>query len=121
MNEHHAQRLTVAWFRATYPDLEPLLFAIPNGGARHPATARRLNEEGVRAGVPDLLLALPRGPWHGLWLELKAAQRGTVRPAQKAMHAALRGQSYRVEVPRGYEAAKAAITAYLETGDLNHA
>lgn len=113
MTEHNLQRLLVAWFRATYPDLATLFFAIPNGGWRNPITAKRLKDEGAVAGVPDLLLAIPRGPWHGCWIELKTLRNGTVRPAQKAMHDALRGQGYRVEVARGYEAGKAVLLEYL--------
>ena len=49
------------------------LFAVPNGGARHPAVAAKLKAEGVRRGVPDLFLPLPiPGRYAGLWIEMKA-------------------------------------------------
>ena len=47
------------------PELR-LLFAVPNGGHRHRAVAARLKDEGVKAGVPDLFLPVPRGAFHGL-------------------------------------------------------
>lgn len=47
------------------------LFAIPNGGARHVATAVKLKREGVRKGVADLHLLAARKGYHGLFLELK--------------------------------------------------
>jgi len=50
-----------------------LIFAIPNGGHRHPAVAAKLKAEGVRAGVPDLLLPVARQGYHGLFLELKVS------------------------------------------------
>jgi hypothetical protein len=114
MNEHNHQKLVVLWFRATYPDLAAVFFAIPNGGRRDPATAKRLQEEGVLAGVPDLLLAVPRGPLAGLFLEMKAVLGGRLSQPQKAAHAALTAQGYAVAVAHGYEAAKAAIVDYLE-------
>lgn len=38
----------------------PLLFAIPDGGRRDAVTGAHLKAEGVRAGVPDMFLAVPR-------------------------------------------------------------
>lgn len=52
------------------PELR-LLFHIPNGGSRGKAEAARFKMEGVKPGVPDLFLPVPRGPWHGLFIELK--------------------------------------------------
>ena len=42
-----------------YPDLE-LLYHVPNGGSRNKAEASKLKRMGVRAGVPDLVLPVPR-------------------------------------------------------------
>ena len=52
--EHEEQREVVRWFRQTYKGVR--IFAIPNGGARSPATAGRLKAEGVSSGVPDLFV-----------------------------------------------------------------
>lgn len=32
--EHELQVASVRWFRLQYPEYAPLLFAVPNGGAR---------------------------------------------------------------------------------------
>ncbi len=112
MTEHDHQRLTVAWFRDRYPHLDGVFFAIPNGGWRDKVTAARLKAEGVVPGVPDLFLAVPRDGKAGLWLEMKTLT-GSARKAQKKMIAALAEQGYATEVARGYEAAKAALIAYL--------
>ncbi len=114
MTEHDHQRLTVAWFRDRYPHLAGVFFAIPNGGKRDPVTAARLKAEGVLPGVPDLFLAAPIGGKAGLWIEMKPLLKGSASKAQKAMHADLAAQGYAVTVAHGYEAAKAAITNYLE-------
>lgn len=47
------------------------LYAIPNGGHRHPAVGGKLKREGVKAGMPDLHLPVPRGAWASLYLEVK--------------------------------------------------
>lgn len=117
MNEHNAQRLLVAWFRDRYPHLAAVFFAIPNGGARDPATGRKLKEEGALKGIPDLMLAVPRNGKAGLFLELKTLT-GSVRSKQRTTHEALREQGYAVEVARGYEAAKTAVLTYLESPAL---
>jgi len=112
--EHQEQVSLFRWAdfaRARYPELA-LLFAIPNGGHRHKAVAKRMKAEGVRAGVPDLCLPIPRGPWHGLFIEMKTAA-GRPSQAQNVWLTALRAQGYRAEVCRGWHAARAVIEAYL--------
>ena len=51
--------------------LRPGLYylAVPNGGARHIAVARKLKAEGVKAGVADIQILLEDG--RSAWLELK--------------------------------------------------
>lgn len=72
--EHEIQKNCVRWFRLQYRQYEKLLFAIPNGGARSKATAAQLKAEGVVAGVADLCLAMGRGGYGALYIEMK--QRG---------------------------------------------
>ena len=35
LTESQIQKECVAWFRRTYPNIEQLFFAVPNGGARN--------------------------------------------------------------------------------------
>ena len=72
--EHEIQKNCVRWFRLQYRQYEKMLFAIPNGGARSKATAGKLKAEGVVAGVADLCLAIGRGGYGALYIEMK--QRG---------------------------------------------
>ena len=57
--------------------------AIPNGGGRSKAEGGRLKAEGVRKGVPDIFCAMPQGPFHGLYIEMKSRD-GRVSDEQDA-------------------------------------
>ena len=54
-----------------YPELR-MLHHVPNGGYRNQIEARNLKLQGVKAGVPDLVLPVARGGYFGLYIELKA-------------------------------------------------
>ena len=97
--EHEEQRELVRWFRQTWPGVR--IFAIPNGGARSPATAGRLKAEGVSTGVPDLFV-----PAWLLWIEMKREKGGSVSPEQQSWHDYLRNLGHHVIVGRGQEDAK---------------
>jgi rhodanese-related sulfurtransferase len=113
--EHVEQSLLVQWAeiaaRRQHPDLR-WLYAVPNGGARSKATAGKLKAEGVKRGVPDLCLPVPRGRYHGLYLEMKV---GANKPTseQVVWHSALRERGYAVYVCYSFEAAQRAILDYL--------
>ena len=113
--EHQEQVALMRWWslaHSRYHVPEKLLFAVPNGGRRDAVTGARLKAEGVRAGVPDLFLAVPVGPYGGLWLELKAAK-GRPSEAQKVMMHLLEASGYAVCVAQGWDAASVAIEKYL--------
>lgn len=97
---------------ASRPELE-MLYHIPNGGARSKATAGRLKAEGVRAGVPDLCLPVPRAQYHGLYIELKRQHGGQTSPSQKDWLRRLSAQGYDTAVCHGWEDAASMIMAYL--------
>lgn len=60
-----------------YGCLTHLLFAIPNGGKRDPATAARMKAEGVKSGVWDIMLAVPKAGLCGLFIEMKKPEERT--------------------------------------------
>lgn len=116
MTEHQEQSALMTMCRLhenKYPGLE-LIHAIPNGGQRHIAVAKKLKAEGVKAGVPDIFLPVPRGNAHGLYIELKA-KGGRVSDAQRTMLAALAEQGYACIVAYGWENAWDEIEAYMKS------
>jgi len=114
--EHDEQCALFDWAdlaQGEHPELA-MLFAIPNGGARHPAVAAQLKAEGVKAGVPDIFLACARGRWHGLFVELKRADRSNhATSAQRAWMEMLRRHGFCAIVAYGFDEARLAIMAYL--------
>ena len=103
--------------RGKYPELT-LMYHIPNGGKRSKAEAVRFKAQGVKAGVPDICLPVPRGKYHGLYIELKRVKGGRVSAAQEEYIDALRKQGYRVEVCFGMEQARDVIVEYLEFSQM---
>lgn len=69
--ESQIQKDCVRWFRERYDTIEPLFFAVGNGGARNAWTAKIMKDEGVRAGVADLILLIPRHGYASLCIEMK--------------------------------------------------
>ena len=119
MSEHDEQVCLIrmaALHEGKHPELA-LLHAIPNGGARHPAVAAKLKAEGVKRGIPDLCLPVPRGDALGLYIELKA-KGGRVTDAQRKMMLALRRQGYACVVAYGWEAAWKEIMGYLRSATV---
>lgn len=97
------------------PELS-LLHHIPNGGLRDKITARHMKDQGVMAGIPDISLPVPRGGYHGMYIELKV---GGNKPSEKQQECieALRKQGYRVEVCYGWLEAAEVIKDYLSKGE----
>jgi hypothetical protein len=116
--ESRDQQGLVKWFSIAAKGLgvshSSLLFAIPNGGRRSPIEASRLIREGVRPGVPDLFLAVPRGCFHGLFIEMKT-KRGCVSVFQRSMMALLCAQAFRCEIARSFDEARILIESYLKS------
>lgn len=103
-----------------HPELA-YMYHVPNGGMRAITTAKRLRAEGVKSGVPDIVLPVPRGKYHGLYIELKRLRGNTTTPEQDAWLAFLTRQGYLAKVAHGWEEAAEMITAYITEGKQNEA
>lgn len=94
-----------------HPELA-LMYHIPNGGSRHPAEAANLKAQGTKAGVPDICLPVPRGVFHGLFIEMKYGK-NKLSDKQKQWIQELLQQGYAVHVCYTFESARTAILNYL--------
>lgn len=113
--EHEEQAALFKWAKLSagaHPGLK-LLFAIPNGGHRHKAVAGKLAAEGVKPGVPDACLPVARGEFHGLYIEMKRRDGGSLSETQKGWIADLNDQGYQAECCHGWDEAREVIEAYL--------
>lgn len=105
---------------ANYPENKYLFlaFAVPNW---RPKKSQRmyLGAEGVKAGVPDVWLALPRGRYHGLVIEMK------VKPNKPTKHQIkwikqLNEVGYLAVVCYGFEEAREILDNYLALGEFTN-
>jgi len=101
-----------------YPEIYPHVFHVPNETRTHIATAKRLKRMGVRAGVPDYFIAVPVHGFHGLFIELKAVDRGSCTDHQKEWLSRLALQGYSTTVAYGAADAIWVLTEYLLHGGL---
>ena len=120
-SEGTEQEVVIAWsmaHSACYPALK-LLYHVPNGGKRNAAEAARLKRQGVKAGVPDLVLPVPKEGYHGLYIEMKWGKNKTT-DEQDWWLEKLAEMGYKTAVCYGAEAAMDLIADYLhitkETG-----
>lgn len=111
--EQSAVFVRCALLSRKYPELL-LLFAIPNGGSRHPAEAANLKRQGVKAGVPDMFLPVSRGTSHGLFIELKRRKGGRVSDEQRRWLNELERQGFAARVCKGADEAMKTMIEYLE-------
>jgi hypothetical protein len=94
-----------------HPELA-MLHAVPNGGHRTPAAAKKMKAEGQKPGVPDLDLPVGRGGYLGLRIEIKRPG-GTTSPEQADWMAALAREGHKVALHTTVMGVKAEILAYL--------
>jgi len=74
--------------------------------------AAMMKAEGLRSGVPDVFMAMPRGEYHGLFLEFKS-HTGRLTENQKVYAINLRSMGYQVEIVRSFDEARLAVTRYM--------
>lgn len=120
MSEHDDQAALFQWARmhdVGRPELK-LLFAIPNGTRTTPQVAKRMVDEGVRKGVPDVCLPVARGGYHGLFIEMKS-EGAYPRPEQREWLGALKAQGYYTACCHSWTEAAELTEKYLDGGLKN--
>ena len=63
--------------------------------------------------MPDLFLPVARGPYHGLYIEMKRQRGGGLSEDQKAWRDKLTAQGYSVRMCRGWLEASQVLIDYL--------
>ena len=111
--EHRLQCACIRWFKLQYPQYAHNLFAVPNGSKRDAVTAARLKEEGVLAGVSDLILLKSNRFYGALLIEMKT-DKGRQSPAQKEWETRITADGYKYVVVRSLEEFIKVVTDYLK-------
>ena len=101
------------WLKLKYPKAYALTFAVPNAGKRTARQGAYMKAEGLKPGVPDIIMMIPKNGFHGLCMEYKTLK-GKPTKAQLEWLGLLGGQGYRAVLCKGLEAAKEEIEAYLK-------
>lgn len=115
--EHDEQVRLFEWAElVSLKDLRlKLLFAIPNGAyfGGMWKVINKMKAEGLKSGVPDVFLAVPKKRFHGLFIEMKV---GKNKPSdtQKEWIENLRLAGYMVEICYSADEAINLIQMYLD-------
>lgn len=118
MSEHDEQVALfnlLSLYESKYPVLK-WIHAIPNGGHRHMAVAKRMKAEGVRAGVWDIFVPVAVDDKSGLYIEMKFDDNKLTGNQQQFREGV--GDAYSWEVCYTSVEAARAIGKYLDIDEL---
>jgi hypothetical protein len=129
--ETQEQQALFAWadlMSGRIPELQDM-YAVPNASRRSLRIGAQMKREGMRAGVPDIVLPHARGGYHALYIEMKRQRvkgervelRAGTRPGEKQRqwHERLQAAGNRVCVCYGWEDAKGVIEQYLKMPSID--
>lgn len=114
-SEATEQEMLFQWAQyasAMHPELNTL-YHIANEGGMGARRGYNRQKQGVKAGVPDICLPVPKGKYGALYIELKRRSGGHVSDAQKRWIAMLNHQGNRAVVCKGFDEAREEIERYL--------
>lgn len=106
-SEHNEQVMLINWFKMQYKQY--IIFAIPNGGNRNVFEAKKLKDEGVLAGIPDLQIIADNKV---IFVEMKT-RKGKLSKVQKDLIPKIRKLGIDVIIGYGFEDAKNKILEVL--------
>jgi len=95
--EQETQKACIKWFRLQYPD--SIIFAVPNGGSRNKIEAYHMKQEGVLAGVSDLIVIHKNNV---IFVELKT-MKGVQSKSQKEFEEKIRNNGFEYHVIRSVD------------------
>ncbi len=106
------------WFKYNFP--KQVIASFPNGVFISGTPVQRakrwniLKAEGAMLGMPDLIICIPSGAYHALFIEMKTSK-GKLSENQVICHQLLESAGYRVKVCRSLDDFIQAIHNYLES------
>lgn len=111
--EHKLQAACVRWYRLQYPKMKHNLFAVPNGSKRDVIIGAKLKEEGVLAGVADLILLKSNRFYGALLIEMKTPE-GRQSDTQKEWQQKITNDGFKYVIIRSLEDFQREVKQFLE-------
>lgn len=111
--EHQEQAAFMSWLARFHPLVYELTYHVPNGrlSAAEGAKYKRL---GAKSGVPDVCIAYPVKPYHGLYIEFKRRDGGGgLSEKQEYWLVHLNDVGYKAVMAKGWEEGKNVVESYL--------
>lgn len=109
--EHQEQSLVIQ-----YCNLRKIpIFHIPNGSYKSVTARTKSKQEGLKAGVPDLMIPVAKGNYHGLFIEMKRVKKSKVLVQQLKWIELLNKQGYKAIVCYGSNMAIKEIEEYIRS------
>ena len=117
--EGNEQTAFFRWLELQHPDVFAVTYHTPNGGHRSKSEGGRLKGQGVKAGVPDVCIAIAKGGYFGLYVEFKATppHDSAVSSSQYDWLINLEKNGYKSVVCKGLDSLIAEVEAYLKLPD----
>lgn len=88
-------------------------YHVPNGGRRDAREGAKFKRMGVKAGVPDICIPIARKGYHGLYIELKRTQGGSLSESQRNWRDILIREGYAWYEAKGADHLKQIVKDYL--------
>lgn len=110
LSEKQIHIAVMQWVRL-HKDIAPFVFHVPNEGMRDPHYGFLLKRLGMKKGVFDIFIMMPRHGYGGAWIEIKR-EGGKMSPAQKQFEHEAKSQNFFTAVCRSIEAAINTIECY---------
>lgn len=124
MSEHSTQAMVIEWAQrheGKYPELRWLHSSlngifIPASKMTRAKIIHHMKAEGMKRGIPDLFLPVPRQRYHGLYIEMKRddGSESDISSEQKEFLAFAEEQNYYAVVCYGYDMAVDVLEWYLK-------
>jgi len=111
MRNYIEQNICIAFMQRLqqyHPEIFDLIYHIKNE-----SSTAHVSGIGIKKGIPDYFLAMPKGGYHGLYLEMKKPK-GTLTKDQVKVIPKLREQGYKVEICYSWLEAVNACVVYCE-------
>lgn len=120
LNEEQSCQITALhWMKLVFPNEEKNTYHFANERKCSLQYGKMLKKMGVKAGVLDLFISIPKQKKSGLWLEIKV-KKNVLSPFQKQFMENQIKNGFAVACCWGIEAVQKVISLYLSSADESH-